>query len=113
MLSYQRKVTSISILGMFHLFCNILEELGILNMLEVKDLVVKVEEKIILNGVSMSLEKNENYIMFGSNGSGKTTLLNAIMGMQPFEVVSGRIVFMGEDITEKTVEKLMLEQNAC
>ena len=76
-----------------------------MNILEVKDLVVKVEEKIILNGISISLEKNETYIMFGPNGSGKTTLINAIMGMQPFEVVSGRIVFMGEDITEKTVDE--------
>ena len=84
---------------------NILEGLVSLSMLEVKDLVVRVEEKIILNGVSLSLKKSENYIMFGPNGSGKTTLLNAIMGLQPFEVVSGSIVFMGEDITEKTVDE--------
>ncbi|MFH0748727.1 MAG: ATP-binding cassette domain-containing protein [Candidatus Bathyarchaeota archaeon] len=72
-------------------------------MLEVKNLVVKVEDRIILNGVSISLKKSENYIMFGPNGSGKTTLINAIMGMPPFEVVSGRIVFMGEDITKKFI----------
>ena len=76
-----------------------------MNILEVKDLVVKVEEKIILNGINISLKKNETYIMFGPNGSGKTTLINAIMGMQPFEVVSGRIKFMGEDITGKTVDE--------
>lgn len=76
-----------------------------MNILEVKELVVKLGEKIILNGVDMALQKNENYIMFGPNGSGKTTLINVIMGMQPYEVVSGKIVFMGEDITEKTVDE--------
>jgi len=35
-----------------------------LNILEVKELVVKLGEKIILNGVDMALQKNENYIMF-------------------------------------------------
>jgi len=76
-----------------------------LNILEVKGLIVKLGEKIILNGVDMALQKNANYIMFGPNGSGKTTLINSIMGMQPYEVVSGKIVFMGEDITKKTVDE--------
>lgn len=74
-------------------------------MLEVNDLIVKVEDKIILNGINMILQRSESYIMFGPNGSGKTTLIKAIMGMPPYEVSSGKIIFMGEDITEKTVDE--------
>jgi Fe-S cluster assembly ATP-binding protein len=74
-------------------------------MLEVRDLVVKVEDKIILNGINIVLQQNQSYIMFGPNGSGKTTLINAIMGMPPYEVSSGKILFMGEDITKKTVDE--------
>jgi Fe-S cluster assembly ATP-binding protein len=76
-----------------------------MNILEVKNLIVKVEDKIILNGINVILQEKESYIMFGPNGSGKTTLINAIMGLQPYEVASGKIIFMGEDITQKTVDE--------
>jgi len=76
-----------------------------MKLLEVKDLKVKVENKIILNDISLSLKANESYIMFGPNGSGKTTLVNAIMGIPLYEIVSGKIMFMGEDITKKTVDE--------
>lgn len=76
-----------------------------MNLLEIEDLLVEVEDKIILDGITLALEEKETYIMFGPNGSGKTTLIRAIMGMLPHEVVSGKIRFMGEDITGKSVEE--------
>ena len=76
-----------------------------MSLLEVKDLTVKVEDKVILSGISFILKERESYIMFGPNGSGKTTLLNAIMGMPHYEVVSGEIIFLGEDITDKSVDE--------
>jgi Fe-S cluster assembly ATP-binding protein len=76
-----------------------------MNILEIKDLRVKVENKVILDNINLSLKAKENYIMFGPNGSGKTTLINAIMGIPTYEVVSGKIVFMGKDITEKAVDE--------
>jgi len=74
-------------------------------MLEISDLTVKVEDKVILDGITLNLKEGESYIMFGPNGSGKTTLINAIMGLPPVEIVSGKIVFIGEDITEKGVDE--------
>lgn len=76
-----------------------------MNILEIKDLKVKVEDKVILDNINLSFKAEENYIMFGPNGSGKTTFINAIMGIPQYEVVSGKIVFMGEDITEKGVDE--------
>jgi Fe-S cluster assembly ATP-binding protein len=76
-----------------------------MNILEVEDLKVTVEDKIILEHVNFGLHERENYIMFGPNGSGKTTLINAIMGVPQYKVVSGRVVFMGKDITDKSVEE--------
>ncbi len=76
-----------------------------MNILEVKDLRVKVEKKVILDGISLSLKGKESYVLFGPNGSGKTTLINAIMGIPPYRVVSGKILFMGEDITGKDVDE--------
>ena len=73
------------------------------SILEIRDLTVKVEEKIILDSISLQLRAGENYIVFGPNGSGKTSLIHAIMGILPFEVASGEILFMGKDISKLTV----------
>jgi Fe-S cluster assembly ATP-binding protein len=76
-----------------------------MNILDVKDLKVKVENKIVLDDINLSLKCEESYIMFGPNGSGKTTLINAIMGISPYKVVSGKILFMGKDVTGKSVNE--------
>lgn len=76
-----------------------------MSILEVEDLVIKVAGKVILDGITFKLQEHENYILFGPNGSGKTALISAILGLQPFEVVSGKIVFMGEDLTAKNTEE--------
>ena len=77
----------------------------VMDALEVKDLSVKVEGKLILKNVSFSLKQGVSHILFGPNGSGKTTLISTLMGLPGYEVVSGRIIFMGEDITDKGVEE--------
>ncbi len=76
-----------------------------MNILEVEGLSVKVEDKLILNNVHFSLKSGESHILFGPNGSGKTTLISTLMGLPTYEVVSGKILFMGIDITEKSVEE--------
>jgi len=76
-----------------------------MNILEVENLSVKVEGKTILEDVTFSLKSHESHILFGPNGSGKTTLLSTLMGLPSYEVVSGKIVFMGVDITDKNVEE--------
>jgi Fe-S cluster assembly ATP-binding protein len=76
-----------------------------MNTLEVENLSVKVEGKLILKDVTFNLKSHESHILFGPNGSGKTTLISALMGLPSYEVVSGKIVFMGVDITDKSVEE--------
>jgi Fe-S cluster assembly ATP-binding protein len=76
-----------------------------MNILEVKDLSVKVENKLILKGVSFNLKSGESHILFGPNGSGKTTLVSALMGLPQFEITSGKVTFMGIDITVRSVEE--------
>ncbi|MBI2192964.1 MAG: ABC transporter ATP-binding protein [Planctomycetes bacterium] len=51
----------------------------------------------ILKGVSLQVSQGELVAIIGANGAGKTTTLMAICGMVP--VMSGRILFHGEDIT--------------
>jgi Fe-S cluster assembly ATP-binding protein len=76
-----------------------------MNILTVENLSVKVETRLILKDVTFSLKTHETHILFGPNGSGKTTLISALMGLPSYEVVSGKISFMGLDITDKSVEE--------
>jgi Fe-S cluster assembly ATP-binding protein len=68
--------------------------------LEIRDLHVRVEEKEILKGLDLDVEKGRIHALMGPNGSGKSTLANAIMGHPGFEVTEGTITFKGTDITD-------------
>src|SRR3954454_9862325 len=68
--------------------------------LEIRNLHVSVEDKQILRGLDLDVEKGEGHALMGPNGSGKSTRANAIMGHPALEVTEGTITFKGEDITE-------------
>ncbi len=68
--------------------------------LEIRNLHVSVEDKEILKGLDLEVDKGRTHALMGPNGSGKSTLANAIMGHPAYEVTEGSIVFKGEDITE-------------
>jgi Fe-S cluster assembly ATP-binding protein len=68
--------------------------------LEIRNLHVRVEDKEILRGLDLDVEKGKVHALMGPNGSGKSTLANAIMGHPALEVTEGSIVFKGEDMTE-------------
>lgn len=68
-------------------------------MLKVENLTVRVGNRDILKNVSLEVGESEVVALLGPNGSGKSTLLHAIMGKPSYEVVSGRILFDGFDIT--------------
>ncbi|MEM4581660.1 MAG: ABC transporter ATP-binding protein [Candidatus Korarchaeum sp.] len=68
-------------------------------MLKVENLTVRVGNREILREVSLEIGEGEVVALLGPNGSGKSTLLHAIMGKPGYDVVSGRIIFDGVDIT--------------
>ena len=73
--------------------------------LEVKDLHVKIEDKEILKGVSLTVDKGEVVAIMGPNGSGKSTLAYALMGHPRYEITKGRIFLNGEDVTEMEADE--------
>ena len=74
-------------------------------LLEIKDLHVNVEDKEILDGVDLSIGSDETHVLMGPNGTGKSTLGYAITGHPRYTVISGSILFDGEDITELSVDE--------
>src|SRR3977135_2072585 len=72
--------------------------------LEIRNLHVQIEDKKILKGLDLDVEKGRVHALMGPNGSGKSTLANVIMGHPAYEVTEGSITFKGEDITEAAPE---------
>ena len=60
-----------------------------MSSLEIKDLVVSVEGKTILNGIDLVVESGSVHAIMGPNGSGKSTLSLAIMGHPKYKVERG------------------------
>ena len=68
--------------------------------LEIQNLHVRTEEREILKGVDLKVERGETHALMGPNGSGKSTLANTLMGNPTYEVTEGKILLDGEDLTE-------------
>src|SRR5512143_2598454 len=71
-----------------------------MSLLEVKDLLVRVEDREILHGLSLTVNEGEIHAIMGPNGSGKSTLSHVIAGKPGYEVTGGEILFRGEDLLE-------------
>src|SRR5258705_11051004 len=67
-------------------------------LLEVKDLQVRVDDRVILHDLSLTVNKGEVHAIMGPNGSGKSTLSHVIAGKPDYEVTGGEILFNGEDL---------------
>jgi Fe-S cluster assembly ATP-binding protein len=75
-------------------------------MLEIRNLHVKLEEedKVILNGVDMTVESGKVHAIMGPNGSGKSTLSYVLSGRDGYEVTDGTATLDGADILDMEPE---------
>ena len=76
------------------------------NLLEIKNLHVNAEEKEILKGIDLKINKGEIHVIMGPNGSGKTTTANAILNNPIYTKTSGSIIFENKDITNMKTDEI-------
>ena len=68
------------------------------HIIQVEDLVVAFDERAVLKGVNLTINRGETTVVLGGSGCGKSTLLRHIIGLRKPE--SGKIIIKGQDITQ-------------
>jgi phospholipid/cholesterol/gamma-HCH transport system ATP-binding protein len=69
-----------------------------------EDVAVSFAENDVLRGVSFRLARGETKALFGVAGSGKSLILKLVLGL--IRPDSGRIIALGQDVTEMQEEDL-------
>ena len=75
-------------------------------LLEIENLYAKANEKEILKGLDLTINKGEVHVIMGPNGAGKSTLANIILNNPEYIKTKGSIKFNGEDIGKLTPDKI-------
>ena len=72
-------------------------------MLELKDICFARDGKQILDNINLKIDDKKFVVITGPNGGGKSTIAKIIMGIEQPD--SGKIIFNGEDITNKSISE--------
>ena len=78
----------------------LLNDLYMANLLKITNLHAVVENKEILKGINLEVNKGEIHAIMGPNGSGKSTLASVLAGNPKFEVTRGSVTFNGKELLD-------------
>ncbi|HEY7321021.1 MAG TPA: ABC transporter ATP-binding protein [Candidatus Binatia bacterium] len=69
-----------------------------MGLLEIRNLCFQIDQRKILDELSLEIGENEIHVLLGTNGCGKSTLAYLILGCEGYRPSSGQIIFAGNKI---------------
>ena len=75
-------------------------------LLEINNIYANANEKQILKGLNLNINKGEIHVIMGPNGAGKSTLANVVLNNPAYTVTKGNIKFENEDITNLSTDEI-------
>ena len=76
-----------------------------MSILKVKNLTYQTNGKVILNNISLDIQKSGLYCIIGENGAGKSSLAYILMGTHGYSNYKGEIIFRNENIKKLNTYK--------
>ena len=86
-------------------------------MLDIQNLQVSVEDKILIHDLNLNVRKGELHVIMGPNGSGKSTLAKVIAGDPTYTASAGKVFFdvnfkpsniLDMDVSERAKEGIFI-----
>ena len=74
-------------------------------MLQIENLTVSVDDRKVLQGLSLQVPAGEVHAIMGPNGSGKSTLAQVLAGRSDYVVLEGTVTFRGQDLLAMAPEE--------
>ncbi|MCZ2267931.1 MAG: ATP-binding cassette domain-containing protein [Ignavibacteriales bacterium] len=74
-------------------------------MIKLQNISLRFDERLILEDVSLNVEKNSVHVILGPSGAGKSTILKVILGL--LQTDQGKVIIDGKDITTLSEQQIL------